>query len=147
MMQGCLRCRRTQLSVSRFNMSFAGVLFTFNLATMSVAVAIFGFTFSIKFNTQRPLLAGTSTFYGFEGLVMFAMLYNDVFRIPYYADDMKTVLRISSMKLANPVQTKQMKLTLKSIPQVGVKVGSFRFLERESTLIFIDCIANQVASL
>ena len=77
------------------------------------------------------------------------MLYNDVyfvFRINY-VDDMKTVLRLSSMKFADPVQTKQMKLVLKSIPQVGVKVGSFRILGRESALIFIDFIANQVASL
>ena len=144
-MKGYSRCRRAQLSLARFNLSFSGTVFALKLVVM--VASIFGFTFSIKFMTKQPLLGGISTHYGIEGVLMFTTLYNDLFRIPAYVEQIKSSLRVSANKLANPRHTKHVKLLANSIPYVGVKVGSFRFFEREATLIFIDFIANQVMSL
>ena len=36
---------------------------------------------------------------------------------------------------------------LRSVPELGIKVGGFCYLERESTPHFLDFVTNRVASL
>ena len=143
-MIGYRRCRRGQLSVIWFNEVFSGAVFGLKVMTMSIAIT--GLGFAIKLSLQRPLLSSINCFYGLKAFIIFVTLYGDGFRIPEYMNEMNSQLRRSSMRLGNPTVKKHFRLLIASIPQVGVKVGNFRNLERESTSIFIDFVATQVAS-
>ena len=144
-MGGFKRCRRAQLSVVRFNDAFSGIVFGFKI--MCVAAAIIAFACSITFSTSRPILSVGNSFYGVQMVINFTTFYGDGFRIPQYVDEMRSILKGASGKNQDVAQRRHMNLLLKSIPQVRIKVGTFSYLERASTLIFTDFVSTQTVSL
>ena len=50
-------------------------------------------------------------------------------------------------RIGNPESVKIFKLQIKSIPRIGIKVGEFHMMERQSTLLFVDFVLGQIVSL
>ena len=110
---------------------------------MCINCSIIGYGFSITFSTHRPLLSFISFFYGAQAVTMFTTFYADGFRIQQSVELMKDRLQMASMRFQNKAQRRLIRTWLKSIPQVRIKVGTFSYLERASTLIFIEFVSVQ----
>lgn len=133
------RYRPIQLQVAIFNEAFAYVIYTLKL--MCLALIIFGLSFSVRFHVANPAISGNSTFYGVYTAVLFIVFYDKVFEMPEKINNFKRnaiLAACGTPSCRRNGMCKIIRLTVTSIPAVGIKVGGFGYLERQSTPIFMD---------
>ena len=74
-------------------------------------------------------------------------MYAKAFAIPAGLDDVKTTLRGRICLLNNVTDRNVLRRKVKSMPCVGIKVGDFHTLERESTPIFVHYVVTNIVNL
>ena len=78
----------------------------------------------------------------------YSLLYEKAFGIPIEVELTKSQIMIQLTKNSKSrVRKKMMKLRLRSIPDIGIRIGRFHNFERESTLRFIDVVIRNIARL
>ena len=79
----------------------------------------------------------------------FLAVFDHAFAIPVKADHVRKVARLKIVAIGNQTRSKQalLKRQLRSFPVLGIKVGRFNYLERDSTPTFLDYVATKTASL
>jgi hypothetical protein len=69
------------------------------------------------------------------------------FRLTKSIEKMKRAMLIGSSRWRVGSEKAELKRVVRSIPELGVKAGSFNVMERESTLIFLDFSVQQIIDL
>ena len=77
----------------------------------------------------------------------YAFLYEKSFAIPDGFDSVKRNLTNEMRFMRNGRLRKILRRKLESIPSVGLKVGDFHILERESIPIFVDFVLKNIVNL
>lgn len=78
--------------------------------------------------------------------MMYISCYDKAFKIPglFQRVTQRAVMVTHS---ENSEASKIFKRQMRAIPRLGIKVGGFHLMERESTLIFIHFVLNNIASM
>ena len=83
----------------------------------------------------------------FNLALTYTSLYEKAFRIPALFHEARMLMRLRSSDGKIGAGGKILKMQLKSIPVVGIKVGDFHMLERESTPVFLDYVLTNVVNM
>jgi len=84
----------------------------------------------------------------FLGLFSFIAIYNFAYRIPEYMGLVKDESLLQSQLLSNKGQRLDIRLRMAAIPtNLGIKSSSFHALQRDSTIVFVDYVYEQVVSM
>ena len=139
-----MEIRTLMTSVHIFNAVFSQVIFAFKL--FSLSFVIFGSFFGIHEVTGKNfilrLLMGDM---GINMTLFFSITYNKAFGVSWNFTGVKAQFRVLIRR--TNFRKEEMKREILGIPSLGIRVGSFHTLERQSTPIFIDFCVRQVVSL
>ena len=133
--------KKMQLAMNIFNTTASGVIFSFKLICLSGG--IMGLYFFVRLAFVLPfyatvmflmLLFNCNTFY--------CVMWSKVDVIPDTMDRMLRGLRTRCPRADRRLS----KRLIKSIPCVAVRVGNFRNMEQNSTLIFLDFVVGTTSS-
>ena len=133
-----------------FNHVYSFIVFTWK--QMALFFGIFTAFFAIRYNIKFPLTSALAAYVHVGIMVVYSLMYEKAFKIPENWRKVKSQLRISanlSTIKQYPVGGKsgQFQKQIQRIPEIGVKVGHFHVLERESTPRFIMFVISSVSSL
>ncbi|CAG7732386.1 unnamed protein product [Allacma fusca] len=137
--------RTTQLLISTFNIGYAPAVYLFKMMslTFSVLCGYSGIRYFSKIGIAIYLLA-ISVYMMFYYVATFGR----AFYIPERMESFKIeLLRTAQLSQAKRSVVKHLEKQVASVPNVGIKVGTFHTMERESTPIFIDFVIKTIASL
>ncbi|CAG7817647.1 unnamed protein product [Allacma fusca] len=141
----CMNCRTMQLNINLFNDLNAHIIFAVKIYWL--AVAIENYYFGIKFFSKKPMHAAGLLWLGIFHTFLFSTMYDKAFSVPQKMRHFKQEIQVVAMKLSDKAKRDEVRRFIRSIPLVGVKVGSFHKLERESTPNYVDYIAEKVSGL
>ena len=123
----------------------------FSAKVTALCMSIFSSYYVIRHSRSSSFLL--STFSGlltFNSLAFYLLSARKLFRIPEAMQSCVTfagaVLNMVSRKV-NVYEIKLRKARIAAMPRVGISEGGFRYMDRMSTLIFIDFFINRVISL
>ena len=135
--------RQILVFVHLFNISFANLIFTNKV--FSINIAIFGSFFAIHEITGdvilRILLGVASSFI----IIFYTIIYDKGFQVSQNFTQIKN--RFQPLIRKSNFRKAEMKRAIIGIRSLGIQVGSFHTLERQSTLIFLDFILKQIVGL
>ena len=127
-----------------YNLGTAGIIFSHKIGCL--ASSIFGFYFLIRLMFTQPAATCLVFFlFAFNSMAFYTIMWENSSLIPV----MFGLLRAETDVVAS-AQLKDrayLKRVSRSIPNIGVQVGGFRIIERDSSLIFVDFVLNNVVSL
>ena len=134
--------KEMQLAVNIFNVSTSGAIFGLELLCLSAGTV--GMYFFVRLALHQPLVVILMFFILlFNGITFYSVMWDNVFVIP---ETMDQIRRDLSQKLHKTDRHLARKL-IKSIGCVAVRVGNFRQMERNSTLLFLDFVVFNTANL
>ena len=81
------------------------------------------------------------------GIIFFPITFNGTHQITEKVEELKREILVKSRKVQMRNGIKEVEMILKSVPRLGIKVGGFNYMERESTLIFLQYVLEQIVSL
>ena len=135
--------QKSILVMTMFNDSSAGIVFAIKL--LSIFGSVLGMYFFVRLVFNEPFVSFMFFLLTFDGIVFYSIRYDRVYVIPAIILDFRQQLAIeATMGRRN---SKYFYTLSRSMRLVGVKVGSFRNMERNSTLLFLDFFGNSVASM
>ena len=131
------------LTMTIFNIATARSVFAQKL--LALLASIFGMYFFVRLVFIEPVAAVFFFTMLAEGSTFYSVLYGYVDSIPESIQTFKRELNIKAATRGR--QSGYLKRVGNSMRCVGLQVGSFRNMERDSTLIFIDFVSSNVGSL
>ena len=135
--------KKLHLCMTIYNVSTAGIIFSEKL--LGLTGSIVGLYFLIRLVFVQP---GASLLFfalAFNGMSFYPIMRDNASLIPVMIGALKA--EIDVVAAARVVDRTYFRRVSRSIPSIGVKVGGFRIIERESTLIFHDFVWRNVTSL
>ena len=136
------QCRQLQLFIQLFNYGFSYYIFALKVAAISLCIFMFSFGIHLIHSHTESwtyLLAGA------EVAVTFPALFDKGFAIPRQTAQLKRLALAVGVGKCNGSDSKGLVSRLfRSLPNLGVKVGSFHQLERMSTLNFVMFVSVNV---
>ena len=138
-----LRC--LQLYVNMVNVINSYIIFTFKLICIGMCI-VCGYA-AIAHLKEHPIFGIMFYFLFFDHVLTYASLYEKAFRIPVLFQEARRLLRLRSRDERVPARRKILKMQLESIPTVGIKVGTFHMMERESTPVFLNYVLTNVVNM
>ncbi|CAG7784866.1 unnamed protein product [Allacma fusca] len=138
-------CRRLQLMVQLFNDLFSSSIFYFKCCFINVATLMF--YSAIVLRNMSPIKSVIYFSFAVNAIIAFVITFSKAFQVPGDFVEMKRNILFLSRKLSAAEEKRIITRLLKSIPDVGVKIGRFQTFERTSTPTFFDFIVNNVVSL
>ena len=137
------QCRQLQLLIQLFNQGFSCYIFTLKVAAISLSIFMFSFGIHLIHSHTESwtyLLAGA------EMAVTFPALLDKGFAIPRQTAQLKRLVSAVRVKKYNASRASKGLISrlFRSLPNLGVKVGSFHQLERMSTLNFVMFVSVNV---
>ena len=134
--------RQMQLAMNIFNASTSGIIF--GLKLLCLAAGIVGMYFFVRLALHQPILVNMIfLILLFNGIAFYSIMWDNVFTIPATVDKIRRELRL---QLQSADRQLAGRLT-GSIACVAVRVGNFRQMERNSTLIYLDFVVFNTATL
>ena len=146
-------CREIQLRIQMYNQVFANIVYASKL--MCFAMIIPGTSFAIRYHVTKPVASLVNSFYGPCVSFYYLCMYDKAFKIPAEVEEVK---RMAGLKLAparsrhgtsfcSEMEQREVRQAIRSIPVVGIKQERFGYLERASTLIFLDFVVSSICSV
>ena len=141
------------LFIEIFNHCFPPCIFALKLMCLGGAILFYFFT--IRHFQDFPFLALFTGYIAVLLTLVYGILYQKAFSIPEKMELLKNGFLNSAQKSTStttlddksPRILSEMNREIRGIRNVGVKVGSFHTLERESTPNFVDFVLRNVVSL
>ena len=135
------------LQLRFFNKAFAHHVFASKQMAIAMCV-LSGFVGIRQLNESHFSMTFICLFCHSVGLFAFIAMYNFAYRIPEYMRVIKAETLLQSQVLSNESQKLDIKLRMAAIPtNLGIKSSSFHTIGRDSTLVFIDFVYEQVVSM
>jgi hypothetical protein len=127
-----------ELQVLLFNLNFSTFVQVIKLCGLTGSI-IGGFGAVKLMNSNVPFALVFGVFF-VEGNVLYSLISNEAHKIPERVNELKFKMVVGSRK-------KEVTRVVRSIPELGIRAGSFNVMEREATLIFVDYSLRQILSL
>ena len=141
--EGYRLARKVHLAITIFNKSTAGVVCYHKMLCLSGGIA--GLYLCLRLILVQPVHSMLFFAFAFDGTVFFTVMWGNAFLIPVLMKELKDQILMAA---GGAVHHRQyLRRVLRSIPCVGVSVGGFRNMGRDSTLIFVDFLIRNVVSL
>ena len=133
-----------------YNQVFANIVHASKL--MCFAMIIPGTSFAIRYHVTKPVASLVNSFYGPCVSFYFLCMYNKAFKIPHEVEKVKKMVGLQldptrRTLFCSQLQSREMRQRIRSIPFVGVKQQEFGYLERATTLIFLDFVVSSICSV
>ena len=128
-----------------YNVSTARVVFANKL--LNLCGGIMGLYFFLRLILIQPILAMFFLALGFDCTTYYIVMWDNAFLIPVMMAELKDQIGVATALGKADHSHQYVRRVLRSIPDVGMSVGGFRNMERDSTLIFMDFVLKNVVSL
>ena len=128
-----------------FNVSTAGLIFSQKLLCLSSGIV--GLYFLLRLILLQPAQSMLFFALAFDGMVFYNVMWGNASLIPVMMKELKDQVGVMMTKGMTDKDRQYWKRVAKSIPCIGVSVGGFRNMERDSTPIFVDFVFRNVVSL
>ena len=138
------KCRQLQLFLSFFNKINATFLYSLKLVALFIAVS-HGY-FAIKYFDRNAFLGMYNLYLCVNAQVAYGLTFKRAFGIPEGVKDCRKEI-LERCEGGKSGRTVYVAKAVASIPAIGVKVGSFHEVERNSTLMFINFVVSQMVGL
>ena len=141
---GFMMLRRIQIILRTFNTANGIVIFSMKHATMWNCIFT-GYIIIAHF-WENPLVGGVIVVIFVDCFVVYAVVYEKAFSIPTNAEDVKKTLLLchGARQSHSHEQIRQFRKCIGSVPNWGISVGGFHYLERTSTPNFVDFVVQNV---
>ena len=137
------QCRQLQILIQLFNEGFASHIFAMKIGAISTCIILFSFGIHLVHEHTKAWMYLITAF---DLGATFPALFDKGYAIPRQIDRLKRV--VLSMKVKRNCSGRYHRGCIaklfKSIPNLGIKVGSFHQLERMSTLKFLGFVTVNV---
>ena len=139
--EGYAIAKKLHLCMTLFNVSTAGVIFSHKLANLTGSIV--GLYFLIRLIFVQPAASILFVILAFDAIIFYTVMWDNASLIPPMIGNLKAETDVVGMGIDRLFCRR----LSRSIPCVGVSVGGFRNMERDSTLIFVDFVLQNVVSL
>ena len=134
-----------QLLVNLFNVGHRNITYCIKLICISESVVNgYGTIAHGREDMVFLLMASSITF---DLVFLYAFVYEKAFAIPDSLERVRRELMVKIQGMGNASLKKVNRRELKAVPLVGLKVGDFHMLERESTPMFVDYVLRNIVNL
>ena len=143
----CTKMRRIQLKLKLFNYLYSDIVYLTKqgLAICGVVFLFFGIRLLLS---DHGTLAYVFLYLGLIPSLIFVILFDKAFKIPGQIERFKAGLRLKCERIQlNKMGKTYLRQKIGSVPNLGVNVGGFNIMERESTPRFVNFLLYQVSSL
>ena len=137
--------RVIQLLINLFNVGHRHVIYCIKLMCLTEAT-LSGYA-AVAYGSDNLLFLALASMVFADVVFLYAFVYAKAFAIPGRMDDVKRTLRGRIGLLSNVTDRNVLSRKIKSMPCVGIKVGDFHMLERESTPIFVHYVITNIVNL
>ena len=135
--------QRIHLCMTIFNASTASIVFSQKLLGLSGSIV--GLYFLMRHTFVQPAASLLFFALALNGLIFYTVMWDNASLIPAMIRTLKTETDMfASARVADRAYFRRVS---RSIPCIGVRVGGFRSIERDSTLIYVDFVWRNVVSL
>ena len=138
-----LRC--LQLYVTFLNLVNRNVIFTFKL--FCIGSCIVTGCAAISHFEEYPIFGVMYYVLFFDALRIYVLLYEKGFKVPTIFEQAKGKLMLRSSKGLGKAERNMLKRQLRAIPSMGIKVGEFHMLERNSTPVFLHYVLTNIVNM
>jgi len=139
------RLLRIKYEILLFNNNFSTAVYVFKMSTISAGI-VGGFGF-MSLLDKNPLLALVFGNFFIVAISSFSITFNGTHQITEKVEELKRDILVKSRKVRTRSGMKEVEMILKSVQRLGIKVGGFNYMERESTLIFLQYVLEQIVDL
>ena len=137
--------RKVHLAMTIYNVSTARVVFANKLLNLSGGIV--GLYFFVRLVLIQPVLAMFFFALAFDCITYYTVTWDNASLIPVMLKELKDQVRLATASDRADHNGRYMIRAIRSIPDIGMSVGGFRCMERDSTLIFMDFVLSNVLSL
>ena len=106
-----------------------------------------GLYFHLKLIFSEPVMSIFFFVLAFDAIAFFAIMWDSAPLIPVMMEELKNQVDVVAAVGGGVRNRKYWRSVSRSVPCIGVSVGGFRSMERDSTLIFMDFVIRNVVSL
>ena len=119
----------------------------FTAKLLCIGGGIFSGYAAIAHFNDHPIF-GVMYYIVFLDLVLiYCIIYAKAFKVPLLVRKATTRLDILADRLDNKALRNTLRRQLRSIPPLGIQVGSFHTLERTSTPVFLDYVLTNIVNM
>ena len=137
--------RVIQIVVNLFNLGHRNVIYALKLACIGLA-SVNGYA-AIAWGTDNVIFTMLASVIANNVIFFYGFVYEKAFAIPDGVKNVKRKLRVQVQACRNVRTRKYLCRRIDSVPSLGLKVGEFHVLERESTPIFVDYVVKNIVNL
>ena len=134
-----------QLVVNMFNGGHRNIIYCLKLLCITVSV-VNGYGAIAHGGKDVVFLLFTSCC-TVDLVFFYAFVYDKAFGIPDGLERVRRALTLELRQMRDAKFRRMIQKRLLSIPSVGLKVGDFHMMERESTPIFVDYVLRNIVNL
>ena len=138
-----MRC--LQLYITALNVVNRNLIFTAKLVCLGISITC-GYA-AIAHFSRYPVFGVMYYVICFEPLFAYTALYQKAFMVPYLMAKARTALRLRVQSIPSEAVRTILVKQLRSIPQVGIKVGGFHLMERTSTPAFLHYVLANIVNM
>ena len=135
--------KRLHLCMTIYNVSTAGIIFSHKLLNLSGGIV--GLYFLIRLVFVQPAVSLLFFVLAFDSITFYTVMWDNASLIPVMIGALKAETDLVASAII--LDRAYFRRVSRSIPCIGVKVGGFRNMERDSTLIFVDFVVSNAVSL
>ena len=121
-----------------FNLSASGMIFASKLLDNIGTIA--GFYFLVRLIFIQPTVSFLFFFFAVDCVMYWTSMWDNSSLVPKMTAELKSWVNIAAGGKNSYVLR-----IVRSVPCIGVKVGGFRSMERNSTVIYLDFVLTNVA--
>ena len=132
--------------MSLWNIGIAHIVFVSKVIALTSSICG-GYITVLSINESNYLKASILLFFYFLGYIVYLGMYNNTFHIPETILRLKAEVLTQSQALLSRDQRKELRMRLAGIPKIGIRSSRFQYIERASTLIYIDYVSTQIVNL
>ena len=132
------------LTVNIFNVATAGGIFVHKICNLAGGVVSLYFCLRLVF--IQPLISSIFLVAAFNFITFYTMMWDNASLIPDMIKEIKCQLNIMAERGQVQDQRYWRRVSM-SVPCISVRMGGFRNVKRDSTIVFMDFVMTNVASL
>ena len=141
--------RNLQVQMNYFNISLSWLIFLLKLFLLTFT--IFGGFASICLTSSNMdhsvIFCCLYLVFFMDGLFAFLAIFNTIHALTDGIEELKKEIVVQSSRLPMAMDRRETQMFIQSTPQLAVRAGGFKNVERESTLIFVHFVIQQIVAL
>ncbi|CAG7686426.1 unnamed protein product [Allacma fusca] len=140
-------CRKIQLLIIVFNSGYAHVVYLMKILPITFAI-LYGYSSIRYFSNLGAVITAALLVVCFYMIIFYVAIFGRAFCVPQRMQSFKIELvRSTRLRPIGSFEVKYLQKKTASVANVGIKVGMFHTMERESTPIFIDFVVTTVSTM